>query len=162
MDDIIIQQHYKDETAVCYGCGKHNAHGLHVQTHWNGTEGVSHFKPQPYHTAFPGVVYGGLLASLIDCHSIGTAIAAMHDAEERPYGSEPEITCVTGQLNVTYLKPTPIDAELVIRAHVKELTPRKAIIATSVYVGELECVRAEVVAIRVSARQLDALKSSSN
>jgi acyl-coenzyme A thioesterase PaaI-like protein len=161
VDDVIIQQHYNDTTAVCYGCGKHNAQGLHVQTHWNGTEGISHFKPQPYHTAFPGVVYGGLLASLIDCHSIGTAIAAMHDAEQQPYGSEPEITCVTGQLNITYLKPTPIDAELTLRARVKELTNRKAIIMTSIYAGELETVRAEVIAIRVSARQLDALKSDS-
>lgn len=159
MDDVIIQQHYNDATAVCYGCGKHNTHGLHVQTHWNGTEGISHFTPQPYHTAFPGVVYGGILASLIDCHSIGTAIAAMHDAEGQPYGTEPEITCVTGQLNVTYLKPTPIGVELVIRAHVKELTTRKAIIAASVYAGDTECVRAEVIAIRVSARQLEALNS---
>ena len=74
--DIIIQQHYNDDTAVCYGCGKNNPHGLHLQTHWDGTEGVCHFTPQPHHTAFPGVVYGGILASLIDCHSICTAYAA--------------------------------------------------------------------------------------
>jgi acyl-coenzyme A thioesterase PaaI-like protein len=104
------------------------------------------------------VVYGGILASLIDCHSIGTAIAAMHDAEGRAYGSEPEITCVTGQLNVTYLKPAPIGVELVIRAHVKELTARKAVIISSIYAGETECARGEVVAVRVSARQLDALR----
>jgi len=155
--DVIIQQHYNDETAVCFGCGKNNPLGLHFQTHWDGTEGVCHFTPQPQHTAFPGVVYGGIIASLIDCHSIGTAIAAMHDAEGRPYGSEPEITCVTGQLNVTYLKPTPMGTELVIRARVKELTSRKAIITSSVYAGDVECARGEVVAVRVPARRADAL-----
>jgi acyl-coenzyme A thioesterase PaaI-like protein len=155
--DVIIQEHYNDDTAICFGCGKHNAHGLHVQTHWNGTEGICHFTPQDYHTAFPGVVYGGILASLIDCHSMGTAIAAMHDAEGRAYGSEPEITCVTGQLTITYLKPTPIGVELVIRAHVKELSTRKAIISSSVYAGDIECARGEVVAVRVSARQISAL-----
>ncbi len=158
MTDVVIQQHYNDETAVCYGCGKHNADGLHFQTHWDGTEGVGRFTPQAHHTAFPGVVYGGILASLIDCNSIGTAIAAMYDAEGQPYGAAPEITCVTGQLNVTYLKPTPLGVELVIRARVKELTPRKAIISSSVYAGETECVRGEVVAVRVPARQLEALR----
>lgn len=153
----IIQTHYNDETAICYGCGKNNPLGLHIQTEWDGTEGVCHFTPLPEHTAFPGVVYGGILASLIDCHSIGTAIAAMHDAAQQPYGSLPEITCVTGQLNITYLKPTPMGVELVVRAHVKELTARKAIITSSVYAGEVECVRGEVVAVRVSARQADAL-----
>jgi acyl-coenzyme A thioesterase PaaI-like protein len=155
--DIIIQQHYNDETAVCYGCGKNNPHGLHLQTHWDGTEGLCHFTPQAHHTAFPGVVYGGIIASLIDCHSIGTAIAAMHDAEGQPYGSEPEITCVTGQLNVTYLKPVPIGTELVIRARVKEITARKAIITSSVSAGDVECARGEVVAVRVPARRADAL-----
>ncbi len=147
-----IQDSYPDETAICYGCGRNNAHGLHVKSYWDGEEGVSHFQPQPYHTAFPGIVYGGLLASLIDCHTIGTAIAAMYQAEGRSPGSDPEITCVTANLNVSYLKPTPIEALLVLRARVKELSGRKAIMICSLYAGDEECARGEVVAVRVASR----------
>jgi acyl-coenzyme A thioesterase PaaI-like protein len=152
MNNKPIQDFYPDETAICYGCGRHNPDGLHIQTYWDGEEGIGHFTPKPHHTAFPGVVYGGLLASLVDCHMVGTAIAATYQAEGRDPGSEPEITYVTGNLNVSYLHPTPTDTELTLRARVKELLPRKAIVACSVYAGEKECVRAELVAVRVASR----------
>lgn len=147
--DKPIQDFYPDAAAVCLGCGRNNAQGLHIQTFWNGEEGVAHFTPQPHHTGYPGLVYGGLLASLIDCHSIGTATAATYQAENRPPGSDPQITYVTGTLNVTYLQPTPIDALLTLRSRVTQLTPRKAIVATSLYAGETEVVRGEVVAVRL-------------
>ncbi len=152
MTDRPIQDSYPDEIAICYGCGRHNPHGLHIETQWDGEEGVCHFTPQPYHTAFPGVVYGGLLASLIDCHSIGTAIAAMYQAEDRAPDTEPEITCVTANLNVSYLKPTPMGVELVLRAQIKSLHERKAIVTCSLFAGDLESVRGEVVAVRVPSR----------
>ncbi len=147
-----IQNFYPDDVAICYGCGRNNAHGLHIQTHWDGEEGVARFTPKPYHTAFPGYVYGGLLASLIDCHSVGTAIAATYDAEGRAPNTEPEITYVTGNLNVSYLKPTPIGVELVLRSRVKALHERKAIITTSLYADGVETVRGETVAVRVPSR----------
>ncbi|MCA9904163.1 MAG: PaaI family thioesterase [Anaerolineae bacterium] len=147
-----IQNFYDDKIAICYGCGRHNEHGLHVQTFWDGAVGVAHFMPRDYHTAFPGVVYGGLLASVIDCHSIGTAIAAMYDAEDRAPGTELEITCVTGNLNVTYLHPTPMGVELIINARIKSLTERKALLETEVLAGDLVTVRAEVIAVRVKSR----------
>jgi acyl-coenzyme A thioesterase PaaI-like protein len=152
LSDKPIQDFYPDDVAICYGCGRHNAHGLHVQTYWNGAEGIARFTPQPHHTAFPGYVYGGLLASLIDCHSMGTAIAATYHAQGRAPGTEPDITYVTGNLNVSYLKPTPIGIELVLRARIKELTPKKAIVNVSVFAGEQACVQAEVVAVRVKSR----------
>lgn len=147
-----IQNFYNDKAAICYGCGRNNDYGLHIQTYWDGVEGICHFVPAPYHTAFPGVIYGGLLASVIDCHSIGTAIAAMYDAEGRTPETSPEITCVTGQLNIRYLKPTPDKTELSLRATIKELHPRKAFVLCSVFVRGEETVRAEVVAVRVESR----------
>jgi acyl-coenzyme A thioesterase PaaI-like protein len=152
--DKPIQDYYNPTTAVCYGCGTSNPHGLHIQTHWNGTEGICHFTPRPEHTAFPGYVYGGLLASVIDCHSIGTAIAALHDRFGQAYGSAPEITCVTGSLSVKYLKPTPTDAELVVKTRVQEITDKKVVVLSSVYVGETECVQGEVIAVRVPSRMM--------
>ena len=76
-----IQDFYNADIAICAGCGRNNPQSLGVRTFWDGTEGVCRFTPAAHHTAFPGVVYGGLLASLIDCHSIGTAVAAMYDSE---------------------------------------------------------------------------------
>lgn len=150
MKEVAIQDFYPDEEALCYGCGKNNPDGLHIRTIWNGEEGVFHFRPRPCHTAFPGVVYGGLLACLIDCNSIGTATAAAYGAEGRQPGTEPPISFVTANLNVTYLKPTPLEAELVVRARVKEMGERKVVISTSIYVDDVECVRAEVVTVRAS------------
>jgi len=152
MTEKSIQDYYPDEIAVCYGCGRHNPEGLHIRTIWNGQEGVFHFKPKPYHTAFPGVVYGGLIASLIDCHCIGTAVAAAYDADGRKPDTDPEITFVTGNLNVTYLHPTPIDTELVLKASVKEQSDRKALVLCSLYADGKECARGEVTAIRVRSR----------
>ena len=149
-----IQDYYPDEAAVCYGCGRNNSDGLHIQTHWDGEEGVCHFTPKPHHTAFPGFVYGGLVASLIDCHSMATAIAAAYQAAGRDPDTEPEITYVTGSLSVRYLKPTPMGTELVLRSRVTEMHEKKAIVVTSVYADEVECVSGEVVAVRVPSRMM--------
>lgn len=151
-DNVPIQKSYNPDAAICYGCGYNNPHGLHIKTTWDGTVGVCLFNPRPEHTAFPGYVYGGLLASLIDCHSIGTAIAAMYDDEGREPGTQPEITCVTGNLNVSYKKPTPIDAELRLESRISELTSKKAVVKTDLFAGETLCVTGEVVAVRVSSR----------
>lgn len=70
------------------------------------------FRPQPNQRACPGVLYGGMIASIMDCHCIGTAIAGAYDREERPPGSLPMIMHVTASLNVSYLKSTPMDVEL--------------------------------------------------
>ena len=143
-----IQDWYADEVAICYGCGRNNRHGLHVRTIWEGNEGICRFTPQPYHTAFPGFVYGGLIASLIDCHSAGTATAAAYDAEGRAPGTDPPIRFVTGTLTVRYLRPTPIDGELVLRARVRELGGKKAVIDCSLFSGDEQCAQGEVIVIR--------------
>jgi len=147
-----IQDYYPIETAVCYGCGRNNPDGLHIKSYWDGEQGVCHYTPKPYHLAFPGYVYGGLIASVIDCHSIGTAIAAMYQAANIHPAEDHSITCVTGNMNITFLKPTPTETELVLRATVKELHDRKAIVTCSLYADDLECVQGELVAVRVKSR----------
>ena len=89
MADKCFQDHYPDPLAWCYGCGRLNPDGLHIQSRWDGDETVAWFTPKPCHSALPGFVYGGLLASLIDCHGIGTAAAAAYRAAGRAMGSEP-------------------------------------------------------------------------
>lgn len=67
-----VQHRYSEELSQCYGCGVNNSEGLHVETHWDGTQGSARFTPRPEHIALPGFVYGGLLASLVDCHGVKT------------------------------------------------------------------------------------------
>jgi len=155
MVEKAIQESYDEAAAVCYGCGRLNEHGLHVKSYWDGEEAVCHFKPEPYHTAIPGYVYGGLLASLIDCHSTGTAAAASYAAEGRPPGSDPPLRFVTGSLHVDYLRPTPIDAELEIRAWVKELKGRKVVVQSSLYAKGEETVRGEALCVRMPEHLLE-------
>lgn len=97
----------------------------------------------------PGYVYGGLLASLIDCHSTGTAAAALYRAEGREMGTLPALRCVTASLHVDYLKPTPLNVLLEVRGRVKEIRGRKVIIESTIYANEIATVRAEVVAIQI-------------
>ncbi|MCX5754394.1 MAG: PaaI family thioesterase [Candidatus Krumholzibacteria bacterium] len=147
-----FQDYYPDHFAQCYGCGRLNEHGLHVRSFWDGEEAVCTFEPKPYHTAIPGYVYGGLLASLIDCHCTGTASAAAYRAEGREMGSDPPLRFVTASLRVDYLLPTPIGAPLELRARVKEIKGRKVVVTATIRAEGKLCVRGEVVAVQVPDR----------
>ena len=146
-----FQDYYPDSLSHCYGCGRLNEHGLHIQSYWDGDESVCTFQPKPYHIAIPGYVYGGLLASLIDCHAVGTAAAAAYRAQGRAMNSDPPLRYLTASLHVDYLRPTPIDATLELRGQVKEIKERKVVVTVTLSArGEL-CARGEVVAVQVPA-----------
>jgi acyl-coenzyme A thioesterase PaaI-like protein len=144
-----FQDYYPENLSHCYGCGSHNKHGHRIRTFWDGDETVTRFAPEPFHTAVPGLVYGGLLASLIDCHSTGTAAAAMYRAEGREMDTLPAFRFVTGSLQVSFLKPTPLGPELEIRGRVREIKGRKVVVDSTVFVGGVATVRGEVVAIQM-------------
>lgn len=149
MPQKAFQDYYPENVAHCYGCGRLNEYGHQIKTFWEGEESVTRFTPQPYHTAIPGYVYGGLIASLIDCHSTGTAAAAMYRAEGREMDTEPPFRFVTASLHVDYLKPTPLNGELVVRGRVKEIRGRKVVVESAVYAGEVLTARGEVVAAQM-------------
>lgn len=144
-----IQDFYPDDFAHCYGCGRLNATGLHVRSVRDGDDMVARFSPRPEHMAMPGFVYGGLLASLIDCHAMGTAAAMSERADGREIGDAPAPRFVTGSLKVDYLKPTPLGPELELRARVTESGPRKAVVAVTVSVAGAITVKGDVVAVRI-------------
>lgn len=144
-----FQDYYPDQLAHCYGCGRLNEHGLQIKSYWEGEESVCHFQPRPYHTAIPGYVYGGLIASLIDCHSTGTAAAAAYRAAGRAMDTEPAFRFLTASLHVDYLRPTPIDTVLEVRAQVKELKGRKVIVVSSLSANGETCAKGEVVCVQM-------------
>ena len=95
MKSKAAQDYYPDDVAHCYGCGKLNEHGHQIKTFWEGDETVTRFTPKEYHTAIPGYVYGGLIASLIDCHGTGTAALVAYKAEGREIDTLPPFRFVT-------------------------------------------------------------------
>lgn len=149
MDQKSFQDFYPDHMAHCYGCGRLNEFGHQIESYWDGEESVCHFDPKPYHIAIPGYVYGGLLASLIDCHGTGTAAAAGYRAVDRPMDSEPALRFLTASLHVDFLKPTPLGMTLEIRGKVKEIKGRKVIIEEWLMANGEITVRGEVVAVQV-------------
>ena len=149
MTEKAFQDFYPENVAHCYGCGRLNEHGHQIKTFWDGDETVTRFTPEPFHTAIPGYVYGGLIASLIDCHSTGTAAGAMYRAEGRAMDTEPPFRFVTASLHVDYLKPTPLNGPLEIRGKVKEIKGRKVIVEATVYANGVATARGEVVAVQM-------------
>jgi acyl-coenzyme A thioesterase PaaI-like protein len=149
-----IQDTYPDELSHCYGCGRLNPDGLQIKSVWNGNEAIARFTPRPYHTAIPGYVYGGLLASLIDCHGTGTAAAAAYAAAGREPGTAPYLRFLTASLRVNFLKPTPLGPELLIHGRVKEMAGRKVVVEAWIEVDGETTVQGEVVAIQAPDHML--------
>jgi uncharacterized protein (TIGR00369 family) len=148
MSEDAFQDSYPDDVSHCYGCGRLNEHGLHIRSFWDGEETVCRLRPRPYHTAVPGYVYGGLIASLIDCHGTGSAAAAAYRKEGRPPGSEPPLRFLTASLHVDYLRPTPIDVTLEARGKIVEVGERKVVVSIRVFADGVETARGKVVAVR--------------
>ena len=146
-----IQDFYSDQMSHWYGCGRLNDNGMKLKSYWNEDENTSiaKFTPKPYHIAFPGYVYGGLLASLIDCHGTGTAAAAAFKSEGRKMGTQPELRFVTASIHVDYIKPTPIDQELELIGSVKEIMGKKVIVEVNLYANGELCVKGEVIAVKI-------------
>jgi acyl-coenzyme A thioesterase PaaI-like protein len=154
MTQKAFQDYYPNQLSYCYGCGRLNEHGLQIKSYWNGDEAVCVFQPQPYHTAIPGYVYGGLIASLIDCHSTGTAAAAMYRAQGRTLDSQPTLRFLTASLHVDYLRPTPLGEPIVVKAVAREIKGRKVIISATLSVNGEVCAKGEVVAVQIPDHML--------
>ena len=149
MVDMAFQDYYPDDMSHCFGCGRLNEDGHQIKSYWDVNESVCVFHPKDYHIAVPGYVYGGLIASLLDCHGTGTAAAAAHRAEGRSLDSELVLRYVTASLHVNYLKPTPLGVPLTLRGQVKEIKGRKVVVSVSLYAQGEECATGEVVAVQI-------------
>jgi len=146
-----FQDYYPDELAYCYGCGRLNEKGHQLKSYWDGEETVAVFHPKSYHIAIPGYVYGGLIASIIDCHGTGSAAAAAYSREGREMGSEPPFRFVTASLQVDYLKPTPLGVPLEVRGKIEEITDRKVIVSMTLSAENEVCAKGRVVAVQMPA-----------
>ena len=144
----------------CFGCGPANRHGLRIKSFWDPEdEGVAvcQWKPRSHHSAgFPNVTNGGIITTAIDSHCIWTATATAYRAEDRVLASDPLIVFVTKAIQVEFLKPTPMDRSMILRARVVypetekfEFTDeREWVVNCSVYVDGIKCAKGEVVVWR--------------
>jgi acyl-coenzyme A thioesterase PaaI-like protein len=135
----------------CWGCGPENEHGLHLKSRWGDDGAVAVWTPKPWHAAGPThVLNGGIIATILDCHCVCTAIADAYRREGRGMETPPLIWYVTAQLDVTYLRPTPIEGPVTLRAIVTEAGRRKSLVSCTLTAGGEECARAQAVAVSVA------------
>lgn len=131
----------------CYGCGTDNEHGLKIKSFMDGEEGICRWRAKEYHLAYPGYLNGGIACTLIDCHSMWTACVLECRDRGIPLDGPDPPTGWTRAMNVEFLKPTPLDTELVLKARVVKKGRTSRTIQCSIYANEEECIRAEVVGI---------------
>jgi acyl-coenzyme A thioesterase PaaI-like protein len=141
----------------CFGCGAWNEKGLRIHSYWDGDESVCRFEPQPYHSAMPpDIMNGGILAALIDCHSVCTAIADAYRREGREVGEGKVIWYATGSLQVNYRKPTPLGGPVTVRSRITLVSSRKTFLDASLYSHEgVLTVDGKVLAVRVPEEWAD-------
>ena len=147
-----IQDRYPDDFSWCYGCGRLNEEGHQFRTGWDGDQTVTYYMPEPDHKAIPGFVYGGIIASLVDCHGTGSASLALHWKNGfEPESKELPPRFVTASLLVNYVKPTPEGTLLKAVGTVEEIHPKKFKVAVDVFADGDLCATGEVVAVVMPA-----------
>ncbi len=144
MDEISLQDRYAPAT-TCFGCGPANPDGLRIKSRRRGDEVVAAWQPEARHEAFPGVLNGGIIGALIDCHANWTAAAHLM---ERAGLDRPPAT-VTADLAVHFQRPTPTDGPVHIRAHVIASDDRRATVAAVLEAGGRTCATAEASFVAV-------------
>ena len=149
-----FQDYYPDKFSHCYGCGRSNAHGLHLKSYWEGQETVARFTvPPEFSGGVPGHAYGGMVASLLDCHGTASASAFAYRAAGREMGDGGEfMRFVTASLQVEFLSPTPIGVELVVRGQVLSIDGRKVTVSLLLNAGDLTCARGKMLAVQFRSK----------
>ena len=134
----------------CWGCGTLNPQGLHIKSYWDGDGAVCTFQPAAHHAAGPPhILNGGIIAAVIDCHSICTAFADSYRVAGRELGSAPLLWNVTASMKIEYLSPAPIAGPVELRARVVDVKGRKRVVACTLSAGGAERARGEVLAVQV-------------
>ena len=151
MNPTIESKYFQDHMPenVCFGCGIHNDEGLHIKSYWEGEEAVCQWNSQEKYHGWANLLNGGVLATIIDCHCMGTAMADAYKREDRSLDSEPVYRYATGTLTVKYLKPTPNDKTIELRTKIIEVKGRKTVMECEAIVEGVVTATAEVIGIRV-------------
>lgn len=145
-DELSLQERYAAQT-ICFGCGPANPAGLHIRSFpAAGGEVVAEWTPGPHHEAFPGVLNGGIIGTLMDCHSNWTAAYSLMARR----GTSQPPTTVTADYAIKLLRPTPTDGPVRLRATVVESTDDRATVEAMLEAGGQVCAtcRGTFVAVK--------------
>ena len=143
-----IQDLYPDELVHCYGCGMNNPDGYQLKTYLAGDETIAHFTPDEKFTALPCSVYGGLVASLLDCHGTGSAAAFACIAENIDLENNATIIsvrCVTASLKVDFKAPIPME----LKGKLRSIEGRKIWVDMTLSADGIVCATGEILAIKL-------------
>jgi len=146
--DIAVQDTYPDDFAHCFGCGRYNDNGHQIKTYATDAGTVTRHIPAPYYTGAGNFAYGGIIASLIDCHSAGSAaIFWLHDHGQQ-VGAAESPRFVTARLEVDFTAPTPLGLVRLDGTAV-EVGERKVIVATELASESAVTARGRAVLVKV-------------
>ncbi len=134
MSEKSVQETHAPHNA-CFGCGPSNPKGLRIRSFLEGDELVAEWTPEPHHEAFPGMMNGGIVGSLLDCHS--NWCAAMHFMQKS--GADKPPCTVTAAYSIKLRKPTPMDGPVTLRARVVESTDDRAVVEATLEAGGEIC-----------------------
>ncbi|MBV9241201.1 MAG: PaaI family thioesterase [Acidobacteria bacterium] len=131
---LSLQQTYSPN-GICFGCGPANDKGLHINSFPDGDEVVATWHAEAHHQAFPGVLNGGIIGALLDCHSNWTA--AYHLMQQNGLDEAP--CTVTAEFHVKLLRPTPSDVEITLKARVVDSTEVRATVEAELIANGKVC-----------------------
>ena len=142
---------------ICFGCGNNTKGGLHIKSYWIDEVAECIWTPSNIHQGWKGIMNGGIIATVIDCHAMGTSMAYAYKHEKRQLGSSPEYKYATGSMKIKYLKPTPNDT-IKLNARILSYSEKKVHISCEVISRGTVTAVGEVVSFRV----YDSSKKGSN
>lgn len=130
MSEQSLQEKYAPDS-LCFGCGPANTKGLRIRSRVEGDEVVAEWMPEPHHAAFPGVLNGGIIGALLDCHSNWAATWHLMKQSGAPH---PPCT-VTADYAIKLLRPTPTDKAVRLSARVVESQGDRAVVEATLTAG---------------------------
>ncbi len=142
---------------VCFGCGVSNPQGLQIKSAWEEEISVCHYQPREQYHGFPGLLCGGVLATLIDCHAMCTSLAILCREADQPLEDISSFGAITGGLSIRYLAPTPTSGALKLTAELESRERRKMQLLCTSTVGSVLTASAEVTIIEMDGARMRAL-----
>jgi acyl-coenzyme A thioesterase PaaI-like protein len=132
MDTLSLQDRYAPNNR-CFGCGPANEKGLRIKSFVEGDDLVARWQPEPHHEAFTGMLNGGIVGALLDCHSNW---AATHHLMVRDGAPTPPCT-VTADFHVKMRRPTPSGEAVVLRARPVETSGDRVVVEATLSSGDV-------------------------
>ena len=156
METTFVQDQLPEDhpARVCFGCGADNPAGLQIKSFRREGRLICRFRPGEHHMAFPGILNGGIIATLLDCHGIWTAVDQFNRSH-RPDSPAPATMFVTKKMTVEYHQPTPLQDELSVEGRVIKEGNSSMQVRVELKAGEETTASAEIVAVRAKSLESD-------